>query len=375
MAFVPEKSVPVPMRQIEQELSRQMKALQGGNDHPVQRACMSNLVVYCDRLDQAEQVAGLVPAIVAAHPARVLLVVGEPGNENDGQEITASVLARQLPTGRNRQNCSEQVTLHASGAAIGKLPFAVRALLIGDLPINLWWRSQLPPPLAGPLLYELAENAQQIIYDSLGWFEPMRAMAATSSWLQQFEQGMRRGRWRVASDLNWRRLKFWRRAIRQAFDETAAPGAVGSATELLIEHGPHAVAQAWALTSWVTRQLGWKVQGGKISLGSEIAWQFEAPHGLVRVCVRRLTQGPAEVVLVRLRCRLAGADGAIVIRPEDGCRLVDVQEGASSSPRSTNIQPQAPAELLAKQLSDRDRDPVFTQSMAVAQELAQSVLD
>lgn len=161
-----------------------------------------------------------------------------------------------METGRNQRSFSEQITLHASAGGIGRLPFAVRALLIGDLPINLWWATHQPPPLAGPLLYDLAENAQQIIYDSLGWVDPTRAVAATYSWLHEFELGLRGGHWRVASDLNWRRLKFWRRITKQAFEDAAAPGAVASATELVVDHGPHAVVQAWELVSWLTSRLG-----------------------------------------------------------------------------------------------------------------------
>jgi glucose-6-phosphate dehydrogenase assembly protein OpcA len=373
-AFVPDKSVSVPVRQVEAELSRQMKELHGAEESPVQRACMSNLVIFCDRPDHAEEVAGQIPEIVAAHRARVLLVVGEPGSAIDTGEVTASVLVGRLQAGRNHQSFSELVTLHASGGAIGRLPFAVRALLIGDLPINLWWRSPQPPPLAGPLLYDLAENAQQIIYDSLGWVEPTRAVAATFSWLQQFEQGLSGGRWRVAADLNWRRLKYWRRLTKQAFDDAAAPGAVTSATELLVEHGPHAVVQAWELVSWLTSQLGWQVQAWKVQERLEIAWQFQAAHGLVWVRIRRLPEGSSEVLLLRMQCQLAGTTGAVVIRLEDGPRLVAVQEGVAAAPRSSNIQPQSPAELLGRQLSDRERDPVFIQSMGVAQELAKSLM-
>jgi glucose-6-phosphate dehydrogenase assembly protein OpcA len=254
---------------------------------------------------------------------------------------------------------------------VAKLPFSVRALLIGDLPINLWWATHQPPPLAGPLLYDLAENAQQIIYDSLGWVEPARAVSATSTWLQQFEQGLGGGRWRVASDLNWRRLKYWRRMINQA----VVPAAVTTASELLIEHGPHAVIQAWELVSWLTSQLGWKAQAGKIEQGLEIAWQFQAPHGLIRVRIRRLPQGPSELLLLRLQSLRGGVSSAVVIRPEDSRRLVAVQEGMETAPNTVNFQPQARAELVGRQLSDRARDPVFNASMAVAQELAKSLLD
>jgi glucose-6-phosphate dehydrogenase assembly protein OpcA len=178
----------------------------------------------------------------------------------------------------------------------------------------------------------------------------------------------------VASDLNWRRLKYWRRILKQALDPGAAPGAVSTATEMVVEHGPHAVVQAWELVSWMTSQLGWKANTGKVQEGMEISWPFQAPHGVVRVRIRRLPQGPSEVLLLRLQCLLTGIRGAVVIRSEESRRLVVVHEGVPTAPRIANYQPQARTELVGRQLSDRERDPVFVESMAVAQQLAKSLL-
>jgi glucose-6-phosphate dehydrogenase assembly protein OpcA len=242
------------------------------------------------------------------------------------------------------------------------------------LPVNLWWASIQPPPLAGAFLFDLAENAQQIIYDSLGWLDPTRGVAATASWLGGVGRSLRGGRWRVASDLNWRRLKFWRRLLAQTLEHAAAPGAVGSATELLLEHGPHAVVQAWELTSWLTTRLDWKVKTGKVQAGVELLWHFQAPHGLVTVRIHRMPEGPPELQRIRLQCQLAGQPGAIVVRGVDEFHLEVVPEGFPGAPRTLTIQQQPLAELVGRQLSDRERDPVFTESMAVAQTLAQSLL-
>src|SRR5262249_37436045 len=161
-----------------------------------------------------------VPDIVALHPARVLLLACEP--EAESAELTASVGVWRQPGG-GQQICSEQVTLHARGHAAERLPFAVRRLLIGDLPTNLWWAAK-QPPRPRPLPHARAEPAQQVIYDSLGWAEPAAGVAAVADWLYQFrraplaalspgETSKAEGRWRVASDLNWRRLKYWRRLL------------------------------------------------------------------------------------------------------------------------------------------------------------------
>jgi hypothetical protein len=55
-------------------------------------------------------------------------------------------------------------------------------------------------------------------------------------------------------------------------------------------------------------------------------------------------------------------------------RLAIRLEGIESAPRTITVPPQSDAELVGRQLSDRERDPVFRQSMAVARVMAQSLL-
>ena len=370
-APVPE-AVAVPLRDIERELSRQMRALQGVEETPVLRARMSNLVIFCTSKEVADSVAAQVPDIVAVHPARVLLLIGEPGPGN--VDITAKVQVRGQRLDARQQACSEQVTLHAAGPSVERLPFAVRALQIGDMPTNLWWASPQPPPLAGPLLYELAEHAQQIMYDSLGWTEPARGVAATATWLEQIERVSGGGHWRVASDLNWRRLKYWRRILAQTLDSASAPGAAESVSEVVVEHGPHAVIQGWELMSWLARLLGWRVQTGKVQPGVEISWRFAAAHGEPRVRIKRLEQGPPEIRRVRIACKLEGKPVTLNLVVESEFRLAVLLEGVDSAPRTVTVPKRTPAELIGRQLSDREPDPVFRDSMAVAQVFAQSVL-
>lgn len=357
----------VPLRDVERELNKHMKALQGAGAAPLQRARMSNLVVFCNSLEQSILVNEQITAITAVHPSRTILLVGEPGTDRD---VTARVTVR--PVGEGKQHvCVEMVTLHAGGGYVERLPFAVRSLLIGDLPVNLWWEANVPPPLAGALMYELSEQAQQVIYDSLGWLDPARGMAATAAWLEQVERPG--GRWRVASDLNWRRLKYWRRLLTQALDEASAPGAVEAVREVVVEHGPHAVIQAWLLVSWLSRVLGWRVQTGKMTPGVEMSWQFLTPKGQARVGIRRLEEGPPEVRGVRVVTALAGSPVTLHVTPDGPQRLSLTVEGVERAARTVTVPPQTGVELVGRQLSDRERDAAFKESMAVAQVMAQSV--
>lgn len=363
----------VALPDVERELTRRMRIVQGPGDSPILRACMSNLVIYCDRRELADQVATEVSDIIATHPARVILLIAEPSSE--AGDLTATVAVRGHVVDPGRWVCSELVTLDAKGRSSERLPYAVRGLLIGDLPTNLWWAAPQPPSMAGHLLYDLAEHAQQIIYDSIGWLEPPKVMAATASWLRQFEARPGRVRWRVASDLNWRRLKYWRRILAQALDQASAPGAMESLSEILMEHGPHAVIQAWGLAGWLVSRLGWQVQGGHFQEGEELSWQFRSPAGLARLRIRRLPEGTPEIQRIRLACILNGKPGALNLELHPDRRLSAIPEGViSAEPRTLPAPVQSRAELISRQLSDRERDSVFHESMAVALLLAQTLL-
>ncbi|MBI1916337.1 MAG: glucose-6-phosphate dehydrogenase assembly protein OpcA [Planctomycetes bacterium] len=361
---------PIPLSKIEQELGQQVREAQGAGEEPVQRVRMSNLVVYCDDEARATEIAAQVPEIVAVHPARVLLLIGDPSGPDGPVTATTSVCCHRLRA--DRQACSEVVTLRAGGSAVETLHFAARSLVIGDLPMNLWWAGKEPPGLAGTLLYNLAENAQQIIYDSIGWVDPAHGVSTTAAWLEHAERTTA-SRWRVASDLNWRRLKYWRRLLSQALDPGSAPGAAEAVSVVVVEHGPHAVVQAWELISWLAQQLDWSVQTGKVQPNVEIDWDFASPTRPVRVRVRRLESGPPWIHLVRLESQLSDKPAALNVLRESEERLSITLEGVPSEPRTMTIPPQSPAELVGRQLSDRERDPVFRDSMAVARLLAETL--
>jgi glucose-6-phosphate dehydrogenase assembly protein OpcA len=371
-ASAPADREPVPLDAVERELVRQVRALQAPGEAPMMRACMSNLVIFCDRPEQAAALEQAVPLVLAVHPARVLLLLGEAGV--GGNDLTATVAVSAHQSGAARKLFSEQVTLHATGSAVNRLPFALRELMIGDLPTNLWWAVPQPPPLAGVLLHDLAEHAEQIIYDSIGWPDPVRGVLAVGNWLPQFERGAN-GCWRVASDLNWRRLKYWRRLLTQALDPASAPGALESVEEVLLEHGPHAVVQAWELASWLASRLGWRVRGGRVQAGVELLWNCDGPRDCVRLRIHRLEEGAPAIRSLRMTCMLNGKPTTLNFSQEDDRRLAVVPEGGGAEPRTLTIPPQPLADLLGRQLSDRERDAVFRQSMEVARALAQSVLE
>src|SRR5262249_17783697 len=122
----------LPLAAVETEIARLAKELQDGDSGPVLHARMSNLVVFSLNQEQAQAASSGLPDILAMHPARVILTIGESldGTSN----ITAAAIVRGGKGSEVRQCFTEQITLNASGRALEKIPYAVRELLIGDLP-------------------------------------------------------------------------------------------------------------------------------------------------------------------------------------------------------------------------------------------------
>jgi len=365
------------LKDVEAEIARQLRVIQGPTGVPINRARMSNLVIFCRQPEQVELVNQQIPTILGYHPCRVILLVGDDANQLGQAPVQAEVNVQASLSEKDQLIFSEQVTLHASGGdAVRRLPYAVRSCLVGDLPTNLWWADMVPPSLAGPLVYDLAESAQQVVYDSIGWAEPAKGLLATAQWLPKIERtyAQARGRWRSVADLNWRRLKYWRRLIPQALAPASTPGLLEGLSELTITHGPHAVVQACLLASWIACKLGWRVQAGHVEPGVELEWQIVAARGRHIVRIQRLSEGPPRVTQVQVRWQQAGHARSVRMLYETPTRLAVVPEDQSCQRRTITVPEQSLGELVARQLSDRDHDPVFLESMAVAQVFAQTIL-
>jgi glucose-6-phosphate dehydrogenase assembly protein OpcA len=268
--------------------------------------------------------------------------------------------------------CFDAILIEARGEDTLRLPYVVRSLVIGDLPINTWWAVPEPPSAAGPLLEALIEDSQQIIFDSQGWREPVPGIASTAAWLETVESHSKRDRWRAVSDLNWRRLKYWRRLVSQALDPASAPGALESVTRVEIAHGPHAGIQGWLLLCWLASRLGWRVASGNVEPGSQMRWTMSGAAGDLDVKLCRLAEGEPAIEWMRVSCTIAGRQTVLHFQAASPCRLSVAPEGRDAAPRTITVPPFPSAILLANQLSDRERDPVYHESLALARQAAQA---
>jgi len=331
----------------------------------ITRVVMSNLVIFCPDKDQASTLPQEIAEIVRIHPARVLLLLTEEGEE--GLEAHVSALCHVVAG--NQQVCSEHVTIKATGTASKRLPAAVRSLVIGDLPTSLWWASHQPaPPLGGDLFEELAGLSDQVIYESRAWTDPVRDVMAMADWAAREPADL------TLADLEWRRMKFWRRLIAQGMDPAVAPGALEALTEIRIEHGPHALAKSWLLLGWLASRLGWQPERGKVEPGQEIIWKFRSPAGPVKITAVRLPKAEENKVHeVELFWSASGKTRSRTFSRIGPGRLAVLPDDPASPPRVIVVPSQARSLLVAKQLPDLERDPLFLDSLKFSRTMAEAL--
>jgi glucose-6-phosphate dehydrogenase assembly protein OpcA len=367
------------------ELWREAGAARPGDEsrRAVTRAAAWNLVVPCTAATEAAARAA-VGQVVAAHPARVLLLVAGDGS----REMTASVTALCYRLGSaERQVCCEMIALRARGDCVRHLPDAVRALLAPDLPVAVWWPGGDPGEhgrdvtrgAANPMLLAapLAPLADRWVVDT-GAGENGRALAATAS----FVPGLRG----TVSDLAWMRLLPWRELTAQFFDPPAFRSCLPCLDRLdaWVAPGAGPRAEAFLWLGWVAARLGWQVE----SPTDSESWRLRRPNGDAAAAVRRdeptdLPRSsystdeqraalPGELRAVRLASTEREISFTIARHPWSDCAtLVVSTEGACPLPRVVRLPGSERARLLAAALGEPRRDPLYPDALAVAARLVQ----
>ena len=363
--------VSIPARRIDphtvdRELARLLDAPEGGADgaQPVTRACMSNLLVYCESEAEAADVVAELAALVERHPARAVLLIGEAGGA--GSELEAEVSALCYLAGDRRRVCAEHVRLAAPPDARRRLPSAVRPLLIGDLPTALWWAAADPPP-SGEIFAELAAMAERVAWDSAAWSDPAQGAIAMADWTAR-----ERGRRRVA-DLAWARLRPWRRVIAETLAPDVLPGALEGIREVRVRHGPDALPAAWLLAGWMARSLGLRVAAGPVRPGPTMTWRFESPGRTVSATFESAEQGPTDLHEVTIAS--GGAAGERVARFEalGPDRISSTVDGSGLAERLVASPEASDAALLSDHLSEWRADPLFRDALEASRAMAEAL--
>jgi len=344
---------PVSPAQIEAELTKRLAGSGAAAGESPSRACTLNLVVYVERAAEVVRVAEAIHALEASHPMRVLLVTLDANAPDD--RVQAWVDVECSDCGRV---CSEQIVLRGNPDASARVVSTVLALLVADLPVALWWRSD--SPYLSRLFKGLAPLTDKIVVDSVRFGDGPAALdtlhrLAWSDRRPRSNGHAARQRAPIA-DMNWYRIATWRSTLSACFDDPAVLAFLPSIDKSEIEFslGPSGreappSARSLLLAGWIVSRMPTIAGHGDLS-GVRSGWAT-----------------PGAIVALRLRSSKSRAGVSIEWKGDQAGIDATAFDARGAPMRRWRFEPdpEEEADLLYRCLDSMSPDPVLEAALEV----------
>jgi glucose-6-phosphate dehydrogenase assembly protein OpcA len=238
--------VRVDVGAIEKQLAELWRAEKSENDDAVTRAALWNVVAHAWTSDQHAHATEMLALASASVPQRTIVVRSDPRGDAG---ISSWISANCHLIGGGRQVCSEEVSIVAAGERVHHVAPLVKALLLPDMPVAVWWLGDLPDD-HHRYAETLLDPADRLIVDSSQFNSPSdlelvsRIAERTTT---------------APADLNWARLEEWRGATATLFDATAMRARLRGIKAVRVSLGGTgfgATAGAVLYASWLSAQSG-----------------------------------------------------------------------------------------------------------------------
>jgi glucose-6-phosphate dehydrogenase assembly protein OpcA len=345
---------PVSPAQVEAELSKRLADSGAAAGESPSRACTLNLVVYIERASEIARVADAIHSLEAAHPMRVILVTLDAGAPYDRVQTWVDVECSD-----GGQVCSEQIVLCGNPDESARLVSTVLALLVADLPVALWWRSD--SPYLSRLFKGLAPLADKIVVDSVRFGDGPAALDTLHrlAWADRRPRpngrDIARERAPIA-DMNWYRIATWRSTLSACFDDPAVLPLLPSLDRSEIEFslGPRGgeappSARSLLLAGWIVSRMPAIAGHGDLS-GVASGWAT-----------------PGAIVALRLRSTKSRASVSIEWKSDERGIDATASDAGGTPMRRWRFEPdpEDEADLLYSCIDSMSPDPLLEAALEV----------
>ena len=348
----------VDVGKIEKSLADLWRTENEKDEHAVTRAALWNVVAHTSTSELHARASETLSQASAAVPQRTIVVRSNPAAE---PEMTSWISANCHRIGGDKQVCSEEIAIVAGGDRIHRVPPLVRALLLPDMPVAVWWLGDLPNEHED-YVESLLEPADRLIVDSVHFDSPAdlsvvaRVAAQTTT---------------TPADLNWVRLEEWRAATASIFDPAHMRSRLATVARVRViaatgesDFFGHSI-ESLLYASWLSAQLEHHVdrEGRVEGASGAIDYRFER---------RRQSNEVGGISLVEITFE----DGSVatITRDRELCVLTTNVDGVVSTPDSvTRTLAQQTAELITRQLKRPEGDRILAKVLPIAARLAKRV--
>ncbi len=197
--------VRVDVTTIEKQLADLWRAEKSEKDGAITRAALWNVVAHTWNSEHKAHATETLALASASVPQRTIVIQADPRGRAG---ISSWISANCHLLGGGRQVCSEEVSIVAAGERVHHVPPLVKALLLPDMPVALWWVGDLPDEQR-EYAETLLDPADRLIVDS-AHFSGANDLELVSHIAERTTT--------APADLNWARLEEWRAATATLFD-------------------------------------------------------------------------------------------------------------------------------------------------------------
>jgi glucose-6-phosphate dehydrogenase assembly protein OpcA len=286
--------VRVDVTSIEKQLAELWRAEKKENDSAVTRAALWNVVAHTWNGTDHAHATGVLAKASASVPQRTIIIQADPRGDAG---ISSWISANCHLVGGGRQMCSEEVSIVAAGERVHHIAPLLKALLLPDMPVAVWWVGDLPSD-HHDYAETLLDPADRLIVDS-AHFNSADDLELVSRIAERTTT--------APADLNWARLEEWRAATATLFDPAPMRDRMRVIRRIRVtaggdgRFGSHAAALLYA--SWLIVQSGAHAEleirdEGETSGIRGVELQFEDG---AQVVIRREREGGAVVAHSELR--------------------------------------------------------------------------
>jgi hypothetical protein len=363
-------------------------------DHPERhvaaRTSVMNLVVIARRPEVGERSAAIIQKLTGRHPSRTTIV--QPADPDGPSWLDAQIVAHcVMPRADAPETCAETIHLTCGGESGRHLDAIVAPLLIHDLPVTVWWPDE--PLFGSSPVSDLLEMADRLVVDASGWhgtgLDALRKMAAIAE------------RSTIAiSDFAMVRQSRWREAIAAIFDIPDFLPYLRHLRRIAVTYGIRDeyvidtanIVKPLYHAAWLGSRLGMTVArplapmshavarkpaGGRgtplANPGGGLAATLRNDRTDVAVVIRPvLSEMPTGTTLrVELLADWRGSElRADVTAEQDAVHVRVWQDGVHALERGFTAPRRNDIDLLAEAIEGSGRDPVATEALALAADLA-----
>ena len=339
---------------IEEEFTRIWKeTAAAGADEASVRLRTQNFVGIGPETWTVERFERVMESLPQRHPCRGVLAVMSP--ERHGLEASISAHCWRTAAG-GRHVCSEEVILKGGPADEHALASTVLALLVPELPLNVWVIG--PIDLESHVASELIEGAEIVFVDTAD--APDVGVALHAALLAHRKHDV------AVCDLAWRRLTVWRSLVAQFFDGEDGSRRLSELRAIEITGGGAVSSEMLLMAGWFISRLGLSLAEAGREGNSVTATLYDGSRGVV---LKLVGGAPHEAAITEVIIRTSEAEFIVQVHSESGHMHVREEWPGDSDHRTAAQVPMDDASVVAEALDDASDLPIFIEAAQAAVEL------